>query len=194
MSGAHRNSSYRKALQTATAPPLSSTHLLSRVSQSRGGNILEITLPSFPSQLALLPSKFKNLIWIKRNDYLIVTAASQAGGVEGLKVNYLVEHVCTKSDCVNYYKEGVWPEEFEKPREGDGGDEEEAVTKKDGIIYSQTSTNNGLSELENVGLEEGYEDEEGEFESLETDMSGLMMNTNRREIEVDVESDDSDSD
>lgn len=26
---------------------------------------------------------------------------------------------------MNYYKEGVWPEEFEKPKEGDGGDEEE---------------------------------------------------------------------
>ena len=43
--------------------------------------------------------------------------------------------------------------------------------------------------------DEGLEDSEGEFEALESDMSGLMANTNRKKKMVDSGSEsDSDSD
>ncbi|GMH84639.1 hypothetical protein TrVE_jg5589 [Triparma verrucosa] len=194
MSGAHRNSSYRKALQTATAPPLSSTHLLARVCQSRGGNILEITLPNLPEpQLALLPSKFKNLIWVKRNDYLVVTAASETGGDDKVKVNYLVEHICTKSDNLHYFKSGSWPSSFSAPTSTSSSPPPPSGsgTSSDGIVYSSHGSNVETAPTEEY--EEGYEDEEGEFETIETDMSGLMMNTNRRKKNIESES-ESDSD
>ena len=86
-----------------------------------------------PSQLALLPSKFKNLIWVKRGDYVVVSYAKEGGASDDGKdkVNYIVSHICSKEDCVEYKKQGVWPEEFGNQVE----EKSEESVGEDGIVF-----------------------------------------------------------
>jgi probable RNA-binding protein EIF1AD len=105
MSGLGRRSHYRKtvsdnALNSYPEPAVN--EVIARVVQSRGGNLLEISLPSSAVDneeennsedvsddvsilttattsstaiLAMLPSKFKKLVWVKRGDYVIASFA-----------------------------------------------------------------------------------------------------------------------
>ncbi len=49
--------------------------------------------------LALLPTKYRKLIWVKRGDFVIVSGTSHdyltAGGEKG-KVKFMVEHILYK--------------------------------------------------------------------------------------------------
>ncbi len=43
-----------------------------RVVEARGSNLYQIEYPTGQKALCLLPSKFRNTVWIKRGDYLII--------------------------------------------------------------------------------------------------------------------------
>ncbi len=61
--------------------------------------------------LALLPTKFRKLIWVKRGDFLIVAGASHdfltAAGDRG-KVRFMVEHILYKEQVKHLKAEGLW--------------------------------------------------------------------------------------
>jgi probable RNA-binding protein EIF1AD len=61
--------------------------------------------------LALLPTKFRKLIWVKRGDHLIVSGASHdfltAAGDRG-KVRFMVEHILYKDQVKHLKAQGVW--------------------------------------------------------------------------------------
>ncbi|CAN0591654.1 unnamed protein product, partial [Ectocarpus sp. 12 AP-2014] len=42
----------------------------------RGSNIIEIMLANGEPSLALLPTRFRKLIWVKRGDYLITSTSA----------------------------------------------------------------------------------------------------------------------
>jgi probable RNA-binding protein EIF1AD len=79
MSGSKRQSGYRKGVTKGydEIPELTADDRIAQVVANKGANIFEIKLPDNETNLlAVLPNKFKNLIWIKRNDYIIVTLSS----------------------------------------------------------------------------------------------------------------------
>ena len=78
MSGAGRKSSYRKSvvddyLNALPEPNESDGELVAHVGASRGSNVFEISIGSEVLELAILPNKFKKLIWVKRGDYVIAS-------------------------------------------------------------------------------------------------------------------------
>lgn len=153
------------------------------------------------SSLAILPTKFRKLIWVKRGDFLIVSGTSHdfltAAGEKG-KVKFMVEHILYKEQVKHLKEAGLWPAAFadavvvEGPVEGgkEEGVEEEKEKKQDegeegarvatvqaGRIDGDNATA-GLATGEG-GEEEGEEDEESDYESEEEDYSDLHVNTNR---------------
>ena len=146
MSGAKRSSKYRKSVTEEymnAFPEPEEDELIARVRASRGANVFEVELlgvgareqgASPWAQLALLPNRFKNVIWVKRNDYLIVkgsseeapgdapTAASPAESSSS-GVQWEVQHVLSKDMIKHLRSVAKWPEaEFVQdviPDEGD---------------------------------------------------------------------------
>ena len=145
MSGAKRSSKYRKSVTNDyinSFPEPEADEAIVKVRGSRGANIFEIELlPSVAGakvELALLPNRFKNLIWVKRNDYLIVKKGGggeggvHAGGAETADVDadaiavalaatavssestfaiqYEVQHVLNKDQIKHLRTVGKWPE------------------------------------------------------------------------------------
>mmetsp|Transcript_7727 Transcript_7727/g.11048 ORF Transcript_7727/g.11048 Transcript_7727/m.11048 type:complete len:285 (-) Transcript_7727:349-1203(-) len=91
MAGLGRRTHYRKHLTDAVLfdlvePDKSKGERIAMIVATRGGNQFEIVLPSDTKEdsantignkkLALLPTKFRKLVWIKRGDFVIVSCAS----------------------------------------------------------------------------------------------------------------------
>lgn len=130
-------------------------------------------MPSGEKQLALLPTKFNKLIWMKRGDYVIVTESegqfTTASGKQN-GVSSLIEHILMKDQIHHIKKEGLWPKEWE---------ESESVA------------------VEKVEEEEEQQDdgekEESDEDDLDSDFS-LEGNPNRRRFYVESDDEDDESD
>ena len=130
-------------------------------------------LPSGEKQLALLPTKFNKLIWMKRGDYVIVTESegqfTTASGKQN-GVSSLIEHILMKDQIHHIKKEGLWPKEWEES-------ESVAVEKVE---------------------EEEEEQDDGEKEESDEDDSdsnfSLEGNPNRRRFYVESDDEDDESD
>lgn len=139
-------------------------------------------------QLAFLPTKFRKLVWIKRNDFIIVESGDEVKDDEvavptslegvgdapaaaapkdqsaGLGFRHVVKHILYKDQIKNIKTKGLWPSDpfFADALEGD----EDA---------------GGAGEDNDGGSDEdggGYEDEDGiVFEDPLADE--YMVNTNR---------------
>ena len=141
MSGAKRGSKYRKGVTEEymnALPEPEADEAVAKVRGSRGANIFEVEVlgaeearagvvssstsaGAGKAQLALLPNRFKNVIWVKRNDYLIVknmggsaeesnsaAAAESEGGGGG--VQWEVQHILSKDQIKHLKSTGKWPE------------------------------------------------------------------------------------
>ena len=139
MSGSGRRSNYRKSVTNDflnSFPELSDPNeVIARVVGSRGTNVFEIEVVNkdcndgthvFHIDLALMPSKFKKLIWIKRGDYLIVTNSQDQVQVESDEINinmvstatagkiqYMISHVLTKEQILHIQSIDKWPSVFD---------------------------------------------------------------------------------
>jgi len=77
MSGAGRRSGYRKSVTTSyendyPLPSQEKQEYIGKVRGNRGTNIFEFELANGSVELARMPNKFKKVIWVKRNDYVII--------------------------------------------------------------------------------------------------------------------------
>ncbi len=158
------------------------------------------------SCLALLPTKFKKLIYVKRGDFVIVSGSSgtvQTRGEQGEgKVRFMVKHILFQ-DQIRHLKslEGVWPSCFEGEGVdivgGDSGDGS-GPSKEASTSSHQVVSNDGITySTDDYGVPDTYnqnsEDEDG---VTGEDNDPLFVNTNRlaalrmHEDESDDSSDD----
>mmetsp|Transcript_5340 Transcript_5340/g.6978 ORF Transcript_5340/g.6978 Transcript_5340/m.6978 type:complete len:219 (-) Transcript_5340:1170-1826(-) len=76
MAGLGRRTHYRKHLTDSVMNDLPEPKLgesIAIIVATRGSNQFDVRFPhSEESQLAILPAKFRKLVWLKRNDYVIV--------------------------------------------------------------------------------------------------------------------------
>ena len=77
MSGAGRRSGYRKSVTTSyendyPLPSQEKQEYIGKVRGNRGTNIFEFELANGSVELARMPNKFKKVIWVKRNEYIII--------------------------------------------------------------------------------------------------------------------------
>jgi len=86
------------------------TQRIVRVSDLRGGNVCEVEYPSGEKVLSLIPSKFKNAVWIRKGAGAIVEepADQEYAG----KVRTTIVHLLSAAHVKELKKINKWPEEF----------------------------------------------------------------------------------
>ncbi len=135
MSGSGRKSQYRKSvtsnfLNENVVPTEHQSIVL--VTGNRGSNLFEIQMSNGNVEMARLPNKFNKLIWIKKNDYLIVTnteheSASTSADVVVCKVKYEINNVINKDNIKLLTVSGLWPKEFVKESSGECVDKDDLM-------------------------------------------------------------------
>lgn len=117
MSGAGRKSKFRKGVTNdylMSLPEPGPGEYICRVTGSRGANMFEIALSDDDTTgcLALLPNKFKNVIWVKTRDFVIVQGSDEEKDSpvgSDRKVQYLITHILTKEHIKHIQEVGLWP-------------------------------------------------------------------------------------
>ena len=123
MSGAKRRSGYRKTVQDDVLhglPNLGPSDSIAAIVKGAGSNLFEVVFSDGSHTLAMLPSKFRKLVWLKRGDYVIVSGADgttqTARGTAGA-VTANVEHILY-ADAVRHLRvNGQWPIGLERERD-----------------------------------------------------------------------------
>jgi Translation initiation factor 1A / IF-1. len=210
MSGLGRRSHYRKHLTDSVLndfpEPNPPYERIAKVVGTRGSNQFELVVDPHDDpldetpQLAILPTKFRKLVWLKRNDYVICAVAQENGhGNRGSSSNssseggirYMIEHILYKDQVKHLKEKGLWPKhEFFSDEKHDIGrqiDEDLLQSAIQNNHRNQKSTkactssgdhNQGIgSEVEiedEVQREDTYSSNDAEYEIEEED--GIVYN------------------
>lgn len=130
MSGAKRRSGYRKTVESATlygSGEPSASQRLAIVVAAAGSNLLRVRTEDGEAALALLPTRFRKVVWVKRGDALLLSgaatpasAASTAAGVVDGGVRFLVDGVLYPPQLAHLRATGRWPACLDAPVPGAG--------------------------------------------------------------------------
>lgn len=127
MSGSKRGSAYRKSVVSAYEndyPEPGPGEVICKIVGSRGANVFETVSDSSDEiELVILPRKFQNLIWVKRNDFVIIERGvdEDAKDSSSQTVMYLIKHILGKDQINNLKKKGMWPAKFDESGRSRGG-------------------------------------------------------------------------
>ncbi len=145
MAGLGRRSHYRKHLTDSVLndlPEPSENERIAKVTGTRGSNQFELVIDPLDGELdatpklAILPTKFRKLVWLKRNDYVICAVAeddgpttsssttskgeeesesqdkslSASGDIDG-GIRYMIEHILYKDQVKHLKDKGLWPKD-----------------------------------------------------------------------------------
>ena len=145
MAGLGRRSHYRKHLTDSVLndfPEPSQNERIAKVLGTRGSNQFELVVADsvqngesnsdstseldMTPQLAILPTKFRKLVWLKRNDYVICVVAKDesenddnqdktdlntktvAKKIDG-GIRYMIQHILYKDQVKHLKEKGLWP-------------------------------------------------------------------------------------
>lgn len=119
MAGVKRRSNYRKTVTDDVlygVPELDNGRQVAIIQKSQGSNLLEVRLESGDVGLAMLPTKFRKLIWVKRGDFVVVSSGD--GSIETATgdvgaVRFIIETVLYPGAIKELQKLGKWPVGFE---------------------------------------------------------------------------------
>ena len=134
MSGSKRRTGYRKKVTESvlhdTPEPIEGFSEVVQILRSQGSNLQEVRGADGTEALAILPTKFRRLVWIKRGDFVIASQSKEgyetAGGSAG-RVTFMIEHILYPEQIKHLRTVGKWPAEFEREPVPPG--ETEATTK-----------------------------------------------------------------
>lgn len=124
MAGLGRRSHYRKHLTDAVLhdlPEPEEGECVAKVVATRGGNQFDVLVANNDEpQLAILPTKFNKLIWVKRGDFCIVRTGEDANDDEETEerdsfsgIRYLVTHILYKDQIKHLKSKNLWPDDKE---------------------------------------------------------------------------------
>lgn len=86
-----------------------------QIVRSQGSNLLEVRGADGAEALAILPTKFRRLVWVKRGDFVIASqshdAYETAGGAAG-RVKFMIEHILYPEQIKHLTACGKWPAAF----------------------------------------------------------------------------------
>lgn len=148
MAGLGRRTHYRKHLTDSVLNDLPEPKVHERVAKvvsTRGLNQFDILVASDDSvvdrkpQLAILPTKFHKLVWVKRNDYVIVETGDDAKNDDDESgIRYIISHILYKDQVKHLQSKDLWPltdPEFQHDAEGNDEALEAPKEEDDGIVY-----------------------------------------------------------
>ena len=193
MSGCKRRTQYRKNvmdknLHSFPLPNIDNGESIAKVVCSRGGNIFEIMLPEDEATtLCRLPTKFRNLIWVKRNDFVIISSAD--GDIETSKgsagkVLHSIEFILRKDQIKHLKTENLWPKKFDEFLTADGDSNE----IRDSIELKEVKDDSGLVSV-SYGIEDDIKEEEDGVHGMDF---AIAPNNNRIELLLASDSEESD--
>eukprot|EP00729_Bicosta_minor_P014385 gene14385-12570_t len=143
----------------------------------RGNNLHEATWPDGKTALCSMPPKYRNRVWIKRNDFMIVEPIEEGDKVAAEIVNILlppqIRHLKVKN---------LWPPEFvqQDPR----GERATGKAKAGHGGKGGAATVASSMEVESAAVPAPDDSES------EDDMSDLVANNNRRYFEEEPDDDE----
>lgn len=187
MSGCGRKGAYRKGVTNDVLhgnPIPEEGELVAKVKGSRGGNIIDIHCGDNSEGIAVMPQKFRKLIWVKRGDYVIVSGAQEDegasdevenGGNNSGLIRYRVKHILYKDQIRHIKSVNLWPNIFNDVQNQD--EEQETSQEK-----NTTSTSLKKNQME---ITNDYSDDE------DSDINDEFINPNLRKIAA-VSSDEED--
>ncbi|KAK5583724.1 hypothetical protein RB653_005322 [Dictyostelium firmibasis] len=82
-----------------------------KVIDMRGGNVVEVQYPNGSTVLAIIPSKFKNVLWIKKGNYAIIDKEDESSKSSQVKCS--IVHILSKENVKGLVKSNDWPKEFD---------------------------------------------------------------------------------
>ena len=200
MAGLGRRTHYRKHLTDSvlfdTPEPNPPHSQLAKILATRGSNQFDVKLANAKTgqqELAILPTKFRKLVWLKRNDYVIVetvhdeddndhnnvdtTAPSSTNDSGGIRC--MISHILYQDQIKHLISKGIWPTDDpdfvvdDRKVMDAAGSQSQPQAAEDGIVYDDAY-------IRNEDIAEG---EDGDFGSEEDALSGddplLFVNTNR---------------
>ena len=169
--------------------------MIAKVVATRGSNQFDVLVSSHETtpQLAILPSKFHKLIWVKRGDYCIVETGEETQDTNS-GVRFIITHILYKDQIKHLKAKKLWPssKEFETNEEEAGEDEEK--NDDDGIVFDTAVTDNeyfvNTNRINAMQIQDSSSDSEssnGDIQQNETDDviefdtqdDELFANTNR---------------
>ena len=112
MSGAKRKGAYRKSVvesTTSTFPVPMCGERVCRITELRGGNLLEVEDGEGDVALAMMPTRFKNVIWVKPGDFVIAGCENDDASA---KVRFIVNHVLYAAQIEHLKVRALWPPAF----------------------------------------------------------------------------------
>ncbi|RHZ66996.1 hypothetical protein Glove_303g83 [Diversispora epigaea] len=131
-----------------TNPIPTDSQRIARVLGGRGKNLHEVQLPEGNTSLCTLPPKFRNLVWVKRGSYAIISPIESEKREN--KIWGEIVHVLFPEHVKHLKSEGIWPVEFEEQK--DSSSRGETVDDdSDGLFVN---TNRGIVEEEESSSEE----------------------------------------
>ncbi|XP_012523770.1 probable RNA-binding protein EIF1AD isoform X2 [Monomorium pharaonis] len=86
-----------------------------RIVQARGHNLHEVVTPTGEQYIVSMPTKFRQNIWVKRGDYIVVEPI-----MEGNKVKGEIVKILTKDHIKWYREQNCWPLEFDEDPKRNG--------------------------------------------------------------------------
>ena len=108
MSGSKRKSGYRKTVTRNyenNLLTLNEGDVIAQIISNKGSGIFEVKVSGIHGTTnAILPNKFKNLIWIKRNDFVVVDSIAND--------NYEIKQILSRDHLKMLISDGLWPDEF----------------------------------------------------------------------------------
>ena len=121
MSGVRRKTKYRKAVQSDildSLPEPKENEEVVRISELRGGNLVEVETMNGSKSLCRLPQRYRNVVFVKRGTMLIVATCSEdyqtASGEPG-KVKFIANHILFSDEQIkNLKNKGLLPQIFQE--------------------------------------------------------------------------------
>jgi len=158
-------------------------------------------------QLAFLPTKFRKLVWIKRNDFVIVQCGEEESTEQqsdqkdagGSGFRYVITHILYKDQVKHIKSKGLWPDDpyFVDDDPAAGSEHNKKDQSNIGNVDDENDVDGGVDcndNEDNDSDDEGaHEDDDGIVfdDPLDDD---YMINTNRvARLTVDDSSSDEDS-
>jgi len=211
MAGLGRRSHYRKHLTDAVLhdfPEPQENECIAKVVATRGGNQFDVlVVGNATPQLAILPSKFHKLIWVKRGDYCIVQTGENVQEDTFGGVRFIITHILYKDQIKHLKAKNMWPNdaEFETIEGGKAqvgrtrseeeakwtsGEEDEEEEQDDGIVYDTgideeffVNTNRVNAMQIQDSSESDSSDDDGDIRQQDTD-DGIVYDTQDDELFV----------
>lgn len=186
MAGLGRRTHYRKHLTDSVLndlPEPSPPHsLIAKIVSTRGSNQFDVRLADSDGQeeLAILPTKFRKLVWLKRNDYVIVDTAAEVDDEKGETtptndsggIRYMISHILYHEQIKHLVGKGLWP--FIDPEfavnDRKMNDIAQPQADEDGIVFNDAYAPREDDDEHEIA---------GDEESMATDDPLLFVNTNR---------------